>query len=399
MGATTNITGATALANTRTWNNGGSVSMVMGGHNSYLDIATGALLNNLSSGVIDLRSATINTGFSGAGTINNAGELKKTLNTSVQEVFIDPVFNNQATGTVNHNSGLLRFDRGGTDAGNYTVASGATLQFNGGTRSISGNVIGAGNVSFTGSTVNYDLTGAYSIGGITTASFAHNVVSTLDFTGTTSLGTSYVQEGNGTTVTFQASADTNEPDRDQQQLRQYQLRAGTTFPAVTTLSKTQAGTLDFANSNLNLTSYTQTAGVVTGSGTITIPSGGTFNWGGGTLGGTGTLSTPVGATTNITGATALANTRTWNNGGSVSMVMGGHNSYLDILGALLNNLSSGVIDLRSATINTGFKRCRHDQQCRGVEEDAEHLGRRYSSIRLQQPGDGYGQSQQRPAAV
>ncbi|MBL0075184.1 MAG: hypothetical protein IPP41_04295 [Rhodocyclaceae bacterium] len=125
--------------------------------------------------------------------------MKKTLNTSVQEVFIDPVFNNQATGTVNHNSGLLRFDRGGTDAGNYTVASGATLQFNGGTRSISGNVIGAGNVSFTGSTVNYDLTGAYRIGGITTASFAHNVVSTLDFTGTTSLGTSYVQEGNGTT--------------------------------------------------------------------------------------------------------------------------------------------------------------------------------------------------------
>ncbi|MBK9623557.1 MAG: hypothetical protein IPO38_03065 [Rhodocyclaceae bacterium] len=121
-----------------------------------------------------------------------------------------------------------------------TVASGATLQFNGGTRSISGNVIGAGNVSFTGSTVNYDLTGAYSIGGITTASFAHNVVSTLDFTGTTSLGTSYVQEGNGTTVTFQAVPNTNEPDRDQQQLRQYQLPGGTTFPALTTLSKTQA---------------------------------------------------------------------------------------------------------------------------------------------------------------
>ncbi|MBK9623560.1 MAG: hypothetical protein IPO38_03080 [Rhodocyclaceae bacterium] len=199
------------------------MSMVMGGHNSYLDIATGALLNNPSSGVIDLRSATINTGFSGAGTINNAGELKKTLNTSVQEVFIDPVFNNQATGTVNHNSGLLRFDRGGTDAGNYTVASGATLQFNGGTRSISGNVIGAGNVSFTGSTVNYDLTGAYSIGGITTAQLCPQRCLDAGFHWHDKSGHKLCPGRQRHHGDVPGGADTNEPDRDQQQLRQYQL--------------------------------------------------------------------------------------------------------------------------------------------------------------------------------
>ncbi|MBK9623561.1 MAG: filamentous hemagglutinin N-terminal domain-containing protein [Rhodocyclaceae bacterium] len=236
FGSTTNVTGYVGLGNTRTWNNAGALNLLFGNHNQYVDLPTGTTLNNLSTGVIDLRSQYINTGFdtsSGSGTINNAGTMSKTLNTSAQPSFILPTFNNQSGGavTVGADSGLLRFDRGNTDAatapdaGNYTVASGATLQFNGGTRRITGNVTGTGTgaVSFTGSTVNYDLTGAYSIGGITTASFAHNVVSTLDFTGTTSLGKSYVQEGNGTTVTFQAGADTNEPDRDQQQLRQYQL--------------------------------------------------------------------------------------------------------------------------------------------------------------------------------
>ncbi|MBL0075181.1 MAG: hypothetical protein IPP41_04280 [Rhodocyclaceae bacterium] len=86
------------------------------------------MLNNLSSGVIDLRSATINTGFSGAGTINNAGELKKTLNTSVQEVFVSPVFSNQTNGIVTLNSGTLTVNGVLSQAGTIEVAAGATFQ-------------------------------------------------------------------------------------------------------------------------------------------------------------------------------------------------------------------------------------------------------------------------------
>ena len=59
------------------------------------------------------------------------------------------------TGTVSVQTGTLEFDGGGTStAGTFTVASGATLDFNAGTFTLSGGSIGgAGAVAVTGGTL------------------------------------------------------------------------------------------------------------------------------------------------------------------------------------------------------------------------------------------------------
>ncbi|MDP1960674.1 MAG: hypothetical protein Q8K93_00600, partial [Reyranella sp.] len=334
-------------------------------HYASLDIASGATLNNLSTGVIDLHTSMVSNSISGSGTINNAGSITKTLNgATAQTVSIDPTFNNQVGGSVDVQSGTLLFTKGNTDAvnapdaGHYSVAAGATLQFAGGVRKITGNVTGAGNLVFSGGTgTDYDLAGTYDITGSTTASFNHYTNATLDFIGTvSSIGTSYTQSGVNTTVTFQSVPTLSNLASIGSVDGNTSFSTGTSFPALTTLSKTASGTLDFANANLNLTSYTQTGGTVTGTGTVTIPSGGTFTWGGGTLGGAGILSTVQGSTTHLNGgSTYLGAGRTWNNASQINFAPTSHYASLDIAsGATLNNLSTGVIDLHTSMVSNSI---------------------------------------------
>ncbi len=71
-------------------------------------------------------------------------------------------------GTFNVNGGTVLLTGGGAGSGNFNIASGATLDFAGGTQTLSapGSVSGAGNVRFSGG--NATLGGIYNVAGLTT---------------------------------------------------------------------------------------------------------------------------------------------------------------------------------------------------------------------------------------
>jgi len=199
-----------ALRGSRVWDNYGTVTFSPNvatlSHFQIDDTLTGgaAEFNNKSGGVFNLDTPVNDNHITGVGTFNNAGVLNKNLNFTSS---FEPTFNNQSGGVVNVTSGTLRFDTGGTDAGNYALTNGATLQFHGGPRSISGNIGGTGNVTFSKpqtATAVYTLTGDYNISGTTTAALDDLGTSgDLLFNGTvTNLGSSYVQSGGITNVSF-----------------------------------------------------------------------------------------------------------------------------------------------------------------------------------------------------
>ncbi|MFH1873266.1 MAG: filamentous hemagglutinin N-terminal domain-containing protein, partial [Pseudomonadota bacterium] len=78
-----------------------------------------------------------------------------------------------------------------------------------------------------------------------------------------------------------------------------------------------SGTLAIDNA-ITLSSLSLSGGTLTGAGTITIPTGGSFNWGSGTLTATAaaTLETQAGSTTSFVNSPTLGANRTWNNAGA-----------------------------------------------------------------------------------
>lgn len=118
-------------------------------------------------------------------TLNNAGSLKRTGATTVAQ--IGAVVNN--SGSVDVTTGTLSFAGGGSGTGFYGVSSGATLNFGGGTHTISGTaarINGAGSVDFSTGTVimsssapsAYDITGTTLVDG---ASVTFNTSDTTRF--------------------------------------------------------------------------------------------------------------------------------------------------------------------------------------------------------------------------
>ncbi len=211
-------------------------------------VDTGAEWDNNSVLLIDGDQDVSNCGGV-ASSIVNAGTITKSAgNASVDATFVDIPFSN--AGTVNANAGDLRFRADGTDTGSYTVASGALLKFEGGTRTLqaSSSVSGLGTVALTGTNVHEN--GSFNVA--TTAVSG----ATSDFNGATTLGT-YTQTGG--TVS---------------------LNAGTS-PATLNLG----------------------GGILSGGGNMTIA--GAFNWTGGTLAGSSsgvpTTTVPSGATLTMSG--------------------------------------------------------------------------------------------------
>lgn len=370
-----------ALQGSRVWDNFGTVTFTPNaGTLSFFQIddttADGtAVFNNQSGAQFNINASFNDTHTIGVGTFNNAGALNKNLNGSAATSGFAPAFNNQSGGLVNVNSGTLRFDTGGTDAGNYVLTNGATLQFHGGPRSISGNIGGSGNVTFSKpltATAVYTLTGDYNISGATTAALDSLGTGTLAFNGTvTNLGTSYIQSGGVTNVSF--AGMTSGAATGFQNLASIAVNDGsvtfangTNFGGLNSLTQAGGGTLDFGNNPISVSTLNMTGGTLTGSGNLTVTTGGSFNWGGSlnaTIAGSGALTTQSGVTTNITPGfartTSLRGSRVWDNFGTVTFTPNaGTLSFFEIDNttadgtAVFNNKAGGLFNVNASFTDT-----------------------------------------------
>ncbi len=141
---------------------------------------SGSLVSNAPSGTINLVQPSIGEAGAFFNMFNNAGQFNVTGFSVVAT--IGNSFNN--TGTVIINSGVLQLQGGGTESGSFTIASGATNAFNGGTFTVTDGA------SFSGS-------GTWL-----------NAGSVINFTGTSTLNTAIVNISGGT-VLFNNSGSLN----------------------------------------------------------------------------------------------------------------------------------------------------------------------------------------------
>jgi hypothetical protein len=125
-GATLTLGGgsSTDVLDNYTLNNAGTTNWTSTG---ALDITDSALFSN--TGTFNDETDADITG--GSATFANAGTLTKTSPSGTGTTRIDPTFNN--TGTVTVTTGVLRVNGGGANSKTFSVASGQTLQFTGGT--------------------------------------------------------------------------------------------------------------------------------------------------------------------------------------------------------------------------------------------------------------------------
>ncbi|MGA2557653.1 MAG: hypothetical protein ABSG04_15400, partial [Verrucomicrobiota bacterium] len=145
--------------------NAGALTWSGSGANLYI---SGGTFTNLASGTITI---TADVSSAASGTIGNAGLLRKTGasgTTTLSAAFVN-------TGDVQVQSGTVDLTGGGSASGTFEVSANATLQFGGGTYTLSSasSVTGAGTVLISAGTVNssgtFSLTGTNTISGGTLA--------------------------------------------------------------------------------------------------------------------------------------------------------------------------------------------------------------------------------------
>jgi len=317
--ATTNATLSAA-----TFTNTGTASLTGTSPTIGLLVTAGATVNNTAPATFNIADRPI----LGSATFNNAGVFQKNSGAGIGAVA--PTFNN--TGSVNVQSGQLRFTGNGTDTGTYAATvAGTTLEFFGGTRTISaagGINAGAGSgLLFTGGTVTDSgaLTdaGGFSLNGgsliynggatATLGSFTNVLAGSFGGSGGAQLGgtsswTGGTIGGSGLLTlpsgTLTINGATTNPTLDGRQLSNFGtiLSNSTSFAPIL---KNAAQIVDNAGSFFNMTTD---IGVQQGGlGTSTITNNGTFQKMGGA--GTSTIG-PLflnGNTVNlITGTTAFA---------------------------------------------------------------------------------------------
>ncbi|HEX5043821.1 MAG TPA: hypothetical protein VFV75_12995 [Candidatus Polarisedimenticolaceae bacterium] len=362
-------------ATTASWNPATGSGVRMGG---------GGVINN--SGTWDSQSNGVIVNFyGGAATVNNTGTFKKSAGTGTTSIGVP--FNHNG-GTVDTQSGLLTLNGGGTSAAPMVVSNAAaTLQFGGGVWDLNGGTSfsGPGTVSiFTASTV--AVNAAVSTAAATTLSFT---AGTLQGTGTftlngpvlwnaglmTGAGTTQINGPfncagvvgiNGNRVVNTAGATTWNPANgsgirmgtgavihnagvwdaptdgvivnfyggtatfDNTSTGTFKKSAGTGATAIN-VTFTNAGTVDVQSGTLqlNLSSYTQTAGITKLTGGA-ISSTTVLTFQGGTLGGSGTVTAPVTVTGTgsvapglSAGTLSLIGLYTQNGGGAYKVELGG----------------------------------------------------------------------------
>ena len=179
------INGYVALDGGRELQNQGTLTWVSSyfelGYNPYGTSIGGATLDNAAGATFLIESDQNIYANSGTTLFTNEGQLTKSVTTGTTT--IEVAFDN--TGTVDVETGTLALDDGGTSAlSAFTVASGATLAFVGGTFDLTGGgtLGGSGTLAVTGGTV--DISGAVT----GTNSFTINGSAALEFNGSVAAG-------------------------------------------------------------------------------------------------------------------------------------------------------------------------------------------------------------------
>jgi len=123
-----------------------------------MNVSNGATIANLAGATFDFQTdADINHTSGSTTTFNNMGTLTKSAGAGTS--YVSMAVNN--AGQVNVTSGTLELKGGGTQTGDFDVAAGTTLQFNGGTHSFNGtNFTGNGTVNVSGGEVSATGVGA-----------------------------------------------------------------------------------------------------------------------------------------------------------------------------------------------------------------------------------------------
>jgi autotransporter-associated beta strand protein len=165
-GATFNVSGAASKTIAgRTLSNAGTVLFTAG---SIRSNAPNSNISNAAGGLFDVQGADSLVVVAGStpGTFTNAGTFRKGTANTFDAAW---VFNN--SGSVRAEAGVLRLSGGGDHTGSFLAASGATLDFGGGTHDLQAgsSATGAGTVQFSAgaSTVGggYVLTGVTHVAG------------------------------------------------------------------------------------------------------------------------------------------------------------------------------------------------------------------------------------------
>jgi hypothetical protein len=265
-------TGATKTVS-RTVNNSGAATI--SGGSGTLQITSGSVFNNLSpTGTFTVQTDSI---FSNTGTFNNSGTF--TRNTSAGIVSIQLNFIN--SGTVNVVTGTLRFLVGTSTHGGTYNFTGADLEFTGGTHTVDGSLTGTDLLIDTAVTFN-------------AAATLSNQVANLEIGGTGTFNT-------GEALSFQT--------------------------------------------------ILQDGGTVGGSDNVSSAN---WTWSGGTMSGTGTSTIPPGGTLSMTTGATKTVSRTVNNSGAAT-ISGGSGTLQITSGSVFNNLGPGSFLILSdpSISNTG----------------------------------------------
>ncbi|HYV19767.1 MAG TPA: MopE-related protein [Verrucomicrobiae bacterium] len=203
-----------------------------------------------NTGTWDIQNdRTLNVSGGGTTTFVNNGTVRKTAGTGVTS-FLSTMNNAGPTSLVDITiaGGTLGLDGGGTSIGSFTASAGATLRFGGATALNAGSSIAAPTVSF-------------------------GVNGTIDINGSYNAGTQTTVGCPSCTVNFNAPA--------------------TVTSVGTTLAVTSGSIIFSSGEAINVTTLTQSGGLIGGSDTITVS--GASTWSGGTQQGAG-ATPPVGTT-------------------------------------------------------------------------------------------------------
>jgi len=195
-GATLNVSGASSKGlDGRRLDNNGTIN-IAGTPPPFAFFGTTFTLNN--TGLINFGDGGNFTLSGSGGTINNTGTLRKSAGVDVS--LITHTLNNN--GAVEVQTGTLQLGRdfatgGGTSAGAFTIAAGATLQFASlgvpHTLTSTSSVSGAGNVVFVNGPTN--IGGAYTLSGTSIIGASSGVAGTVNVNNDVSITTLHIAEG------------------------------------------------------------------------------------------------------------------------------------------------------------------------------------------------------------
>lgn len=151
------LSGSSAKSLTRTLNNTGAATWDGTGNFS---IGTGGVFNNQGSFTAQNDAAIISGG--GTPRFENTGAFVKALGTAATSISVP--FNN--TGSVSVHAGTLKLSNNGTHSGSFDVVLDATLEFSGGTHTLtSSSTVGGTNIVFSAGTVG--VPGGYAVSSTT----------------------------------------------------------------------------------------------------------------------------------------------------------------------------------------------------------------------------------------